>query len=89
MIKTDTIHLDTEIVEIANDSLKNGTAWGEGEVQTEVIKSGTAKLFASWRGLIERFLNEKKCQKSGKLGWYLSFTKREEIMNAKIIEESQ
>jgi hypothetical protein len=35
MIKTDTIHLDTEIVEIAVAILKNGT---KGGVQTELIK---------------------------------------------------
>ena len=52
MIKHRTnIHLDNERVKIATASPKNGTACGEGGVQTELIKHGTRKLFNLLRSL--------------------------------------
>ena len=53
----DNIHLNTETVEIAVNSLKNGTVDGEGGVLTELIKYRTRKLFNLSRSFSERCLN--------------------------------
>ena len=66
--KTD-IHLDIEIVETAISSLKNGTACGEGGVQTEIIKCGTRKLFNLLRGLFGGCLNGEELPETWKIGF--------------------